>query len=181
MPQSNFEAARQFAEFGLLEKVAGRRESASGPGSSHDATREAIAFTKRILSEYQLSSIIDLGCGDWNWMKYVPLSGFPDGSRISYEGWDASEQLVSYLNATYGNEHTLFRTKDITTEPLPRADLVIARDVLFHLDLGVAARLVSQIRQTARFFLSTSFPEMKRNGNIENICLSRIGVITRST
>jgi len=163
---TNFEAARRFAEFGLAEQASGRRRSASGPGSTRRAAAEALGLLKRAIPAHGIRSVLDLGCGDWHWMKDL---GFPEiaGAHVSYEGWEAAPALVDLLDREFARPGVSFRLKDITAEPLPRADLVIARDVLFHIDVDLAAALVARIRASARFLASTSFPAVAENRNIE--------------
>jgi SAM-dependent methyltransferase len=163
---SNFEAARRFAEFGLKEKAAGKRESASGPGSYLGASAGALKLLRAAIVKYDIRSILDLGCGDWHWMSRL---GQPDigGARVSYEGWDASAAMVADLNERYGTNGVSFHTKDITQEPLPSVDLIVARDVLCHIDIRIVRGLVERIRGAARLFLSTSFLEIAENRNIE--------------
>jgi SAM-dependent methyltransferase len=166
-PASNFEAARRFAEFGLKEKAAGRRDSASGPGSSAKASAEALDFLRGIIAEHDIGSILDLGCGDWHWMRKLGLPRPSGDKAVCYEGWDASEPMVASLNKEFGNETTSFKVRDITTEPYPKTELIIARDVLFHIDLAIVESMVGRIRGAARFFATTSFLGVTRNNNIE--------------
>jgi SAM-dependent methyltransferase len=165
---SNFEAARRFAEFGLREKAAGRRDSASGPGSSTAATADALRFLRKTITEHRITSILDLGCGDWHWMRELGLPRPVGDADVSYQGWDASPAMTEQLNARYGTDGVSFHTRDITTEPLPKVDLVIARDVLFHIDIAIVTALVARIREAAPYFASTSFNTVRRNGNIQH-------------
>lgn len=164
---SNFAAARSFADFGLSEKSAGRRESASGPGSSRAAAEPALRLLRRSLAERGIGSILDLGCGDWNWMRDLNLPSAGTDRVIRYQGWDASETLVADLQTEYGRPGLIdFATCDLTTAPLPPVDLVILRDVLFHLPLDLALRVVTRVRATSRYLLSTSFLGMAENADI---------------
>ena len=58
---SNFDAARGFAEFGLREREAGRRESASGPGSTLEAAGPAIELLRHVLVHERPETVLDLG------------------------------------------------------------------------------------------------------------------------
>lgn len=167
-PQSNFDAARAFAEFGLAKRATGARESASGPGSSQDAARPALQLLRRTLRQRPIRTVLDLGCGDWNWMQALGLPGVGQDLNIRYEGWDASPDLIAELTARHGQPGQIdFALRDITTAPLPQVDLIIARDVLFHLPLPQSVPLVARLRQSCRFFLSTSFLTEPDNSDIE--------------
>ena len=164
-PPSNFQAARAFVEYGLSEKRQGRRESASGPGSALSATAECLELLDEVIARYGVKTILDLGCGDWHWMR---LAGWRKGKEIiRYEGWDAHAGMVDHLTQLYGDERTFFRVGDITTEPLPPADLVICRDVLFHLPIDLAKRVVDQLKSRNGLLISTSFQHVKENTGIK--------------
>lgn len=165
---SNFDAARAFVEFGLREKRAGRRESASGPGSSRMAAEPTLKLLRRTLNQHKIHSILDLGCGDWNWMQELDLPDVGNGLQAHYTGWEANADLVDDLNARYGRSPLIdFAVRDISTETLPQVDLIIARDVLFHMPVAQTQALLERIQQSCRFFLSTSFLGVAQNVDIE--------------
>lgn len=168
MSSSNFEAARQFAEFGLAEKRKGNRESASGPGSTRKAARPALEVLRRLIRRRPIRSMLDLGCGDWNWMQYLEL---PDGGRkrgVRYEGWDASPDLIDGLTREFGQKNISFQLQDVTTAELPQVDLIVARDILFHLPRQNTIDLLQKIRRSTRYFASTSFLGMGENSEIQS-------------
>jgi SAM-dependent methyltransferase len=163
---TNFRSAKEFVGFGVREKEQGRRESISGPGSSLRATADTRKFLRDCLRELNVLSILDLGCGDWNWMREVELIN-GEGEPVQYQGWDADEALVANLNRAYGSDTCRFLCADIITEEYPQVDLIIARDVLFHLPLELATTVVDRARKTARYMLSTSFLGVTQNDDIQ--------------
>ena len=158
---SNFEAARAFAEFGLTEQAAGRRESASGPGSMLQAARPCLELLDQTIRDLAISSIVDMGCGDWNWMHQARWFG--EGWPVRYCGWEAHEELVERLNRTYARPGVDFTLTDATQAELPSVDLVICRDILFHMPMKMARKLVKKIRANARYLLTTTYPAMTEN------------------
>lgn len=164
-PDSNFDAARQFIDFGWKQQELGRRESMSGPGSALAAAAPTLALLNQAIAEYEIASILDLGCGDWNWMQRASWRSDP---AVRYEGWEAHEGLVARLNAQFAGPNVRFRLADIITEPLPPSDLVICRDVLFHLPVRLAIRLLERLRASGRFLLATSFLDQPANDDIQN-------------
>jgi SAM-dependent methyltransferase len=161
---SNFEAAKAFVEFGLALKLAGRRESASGPGSAVGAAAECLRLIDETVAGHGVTSILDLGCGDWNWMRMAAWRRSP---AVRYEGWDAHAGLVESLAKEFGDERTRFRLEDASAGVFPVVDLVICRDVLFHLPLVLAQEMVRQVRRMRALFISTSFLGVGENGDIE--------------
>lgn len=158
----NFEAARQFVEYGLAEQTAGRRESASGPGSSLKAAEPTVWILDNVVPSLGVYSILDLGCGDWHWMKNTSMARklCEVNSPYSYEGWEAHSGLVSQLQTEFGNERTHFRLADIVETPFPNVDLILARDVLFHLSPSSVDRVLRKARYSANFLLANSFSEV---------------------
>ncbi|PJE29731.1 class I SAM-dependent methyltransferase [Pseudooceanicola antarcticus] len=152
--ESNFAAARQFVAHGRRKQAEEGRESISGPGSGLEAAQPTMKLLDRVLEERQIRSILDLGCGDWNWMRHMGLAE----RKISYRGWDADPDLIASLTRAYGEGARIrFEMRDLTSELLPPHDLVIIRDVLFHLPHEMAQRVITRIRNASRYMIATSF------------------------
>lgn len=157
---TNFESARQFVEM----KIRDGNESLSGPGSHKINTKEVVAMLNTIIKEGHVTSILDLGCGDWNWFQGVDLNG------ANYIGWDAHEGMIQNNTNKYGNSKVSFFVKDIITSKYPQVDLIICRDVLFHLDKKFSQQCVDKVKQSCKMFLSTSFNNVETNENIQRYC-----------
>ncbi|MEA1953752.1 MAG: sulfotransferase [Campylobacterota bacterium] len=176
---TNFTSAKQFVEFGLKEKSDGNRESASGPGSYQNNTKEVSDFIFNSVKKYNIKSILDLGCGDWNWFSLLierirKEKGF---EKFKYIGWDAHSVLIDELNNKYGDNHTTFHVSDIVTEEYPVVDLILCRDVLFHIKPAIIKNILDKIYASkANYFITTSYDihqnykdeTIKNNNNIEN-------------
>ncbi len=173
--KTNFQSAKEYVKFGLKNQAEGKIESPCGPGSSLEATTKTVPFINKILRKYQIKSILDLGCGDWNWMQHVQLN-YEVGSlfnkksttHVKYVGWDASQELIQTNKEKFGTPNTVFEEKDIVTADYSKVDLVICRDVLFHLEIELGQKVIEKIKESgAKYFLSTSFPKMKKNDSIK--------------
>lgn len=103
-------------------------ESKSGLGSTLEYTRPLRRDLERFLEARGVASILDAPCGDFNWMKHVRL---PAGCR--YLGRDIVPELIRDLKAEHPGQD--FDVLDIVHDPVPKADVWICRDVLFHLPL----------------------------------------------
>ncbi len=110
-----------------LENTWGDSESLSGAGSSLAATRSLRAALPGLISKLGVRTMLDAPCGDFNWFQHVEL---PEG--VTYIGADVVDELVDANRRKYGNGTCSFRSLDITSDELPRADLWLCRDVLFH-------------------------------------------------
>src|SRR5262245_53590370 len=91
----------------------GRSESASGPGSGVIRTHSIRADLRALLAELEVRSLLDAGCGDFNWMKEADLAG------CRYVGVDVVPELIARNRAQYAGALREFRAADITRDPLP--------------------------------------------------------------
>ncbi|MDP3399543.1 MAG: class I SAM-dependent methyltransferase [Brevundimonas sp.] len=138
-------------------------ESASGPGSERasEPVRHTLEVLERILGERDVHSIADVACGDFNWMPML-LGAHP---RLAYVGYDVVPELVRLNRRRY--PHIRFETLDITRRAPERADLVLCKDLLNHLDeADVHKALRNMVASGARYLLITS------NRDHTNVALS---------
>jgi SAM-dependent methyltransferase len=152
MPEeTNFEAAKAF----VRKKRKQGKESLSGPGSHLANTEETIDLIQETISKYNIKSILDLGCGDWNWFQKIDLGD------TTYLGWDADDLMIQENSEKYGRDGVEFDIKDIVAEEYPEVDLIICRDVLFHLDPTLGLKVVEKAKKSCKYFISTSFRNAK--------------------
>lgn len=157
---SNADAKAVF-EYYFRKNLFGDSESASGTGSSFAATATIRARLPEIISSLRIKSLLDIPCGDFNWLKEVDLS------RCFYTGADIVEALVQRNQEKYGSDKRRFIVLDILSEPLPQADLVLCRDLFIHLPNEAVAEALATIKRSgSRYLATTSFSGEKRNRNI---------------
>lgn len=133
----------------------GDRESVSGSGSTFNATIKIRNEIPKLLMKYGIRSILDLPCGDINWIKF--LFPFIESDNIRYTGADIA---TSVLNKNYHHEGELikFETLDMCNSKLPQVDLIFSRDVLGHLDYENCFKALVNIKNSgAKYWLTTSF------------------------
>jgi hypothetical protein len=132
-------------------------ESVSGDGSSLDQTRVVRRELGRLVTEFGIRTILDAPCGDYNWMKLVPME------LSEYLGADIVPALIADNTRKYGNSSTRFLVLDICTDDLPKVDLVVCRDCLVHLPLQSArAALRNFERSGSKYLLTTTYPDLVR-------------------
>lgn len=142
------------------DNVWGSSESASGPGSSLWSTAEIRLRLPALLEELDVSSLLDAGCGDFNWMRDVPLG-------VHYIGCDVVVELIAQNTQRYANERRRFLCLDVTSNPLPSVDLILCRDCLGHFPFDlVEATLDNFVRSSAPYLLATTFPDWSANYDI---------------
>ena len=128
------------------------KESASGRGSTLLYTQNLRNCLPEVLEKYKISSVFDAPCGDFNWMKH-----FVSEHPIAYMGGDIVKPLIESHLSKYKNASTDFVHVDLTRDDLPRTDLMICRDCLFHLSFqDTLSVLKNFVRSGTPYLLTTS-------------------------
>ncbi len=140
----------------------GRRESASGPGSTLQHTENIRREIPHLIRQFNVLRLLDAPCGDYNWFRLVPRV-----NNFAYIGGDIVSAIVRNNQEAFGNATTEFIELDIITEAIPEADMWLCRDALFHFsDEQVFRTLANFLRSDIRYFLTTSYVESTRNTDI---------------
>ncbi len=136
-------------------------ESISGPGSALAQTKTIIQELNLLLKTLDISTMLDLPCGDFNWMQRVKLSS------IEYIGADIVDALIETNVSEYSNAHISFIKKDLITDSLPKVDLILVRDCLVHFSYTDIRAALKNIKASgAKYLLTTTFTNRKGNRNI---------------
>ena len=98
----------------------------SGSGSSPEVTYEYRIFLKKFLKEYNIQSVVDFGCGDWQFSKLIDWDG------LTYRGYDCVRSVVDLNNRLYGEANIDFQFANRIKDDCVGADLLILKDVLIH-------------------------------------------------
>jgi len=139
----------------------GSGESASGPGSSVERAGVFKDELLCLLKEIKATSLLDAGCGDFNWMKELEL----DFAR--YIGIDVVWELIAENQKAYGKDLRTFDCLDMTKEELPKVDVILCRDSLVHLSLDdILAALANFRRSGSIYLLTTTFTRLPANMDI---------------
>ena len=134
-------------------------ESISGLGSELIQTKELIRELPLLFSKYNIKSVLDIPCGDFNWMQHT------DKTSIKYIGADIVEDLIVQNKTKHPTID--FRHLDITNSDLPEVDLILARDVFVHMTYDtIISALENIIRSGAKYLLTTSFTGLSENTNM---------------
>lgn len=136
-------------------------ESRSGPGSTVARCQPVIAALLQLIEELSIRTLLDAPCGDFNWMKEVPLPG------IRYVGMDIVPDLIERNRELYSDHSREFRQGDITRGPLPKADAIFCRDALVHLsEADVFSALRTFKNSGSTYLITTTFPAQMANVEI---------------
>jgi hypothetical protein len=117
----------------LKENLWGGVSSRSGRGSEGTFAERKIALIKEIATDYKVTTLLDLGCGDFFWMKEAVRS------IDHYHGIDIVEELIDVNSKQFGGDRVSFQCLDLINPDqqklltVRKADLVLCLDVIGHL------------------------------------------------
>jgi len=135
-------------------------ESRSGHGSTFHASQAVREALPKLVEQLKIRSMLDVPCGDFNWMRFVDIS-------IAYIGADIVKEIVADNQRDYGSPTRYFVKLDLTSDSLPRADLILCRDCLIHFSFRHIHRAVANIKRSeARYLLTTTHPSLEHNRDI---------------
>lgn len=103
----------------------------SGDGSSMEYNRDYIKFLKGFIRQQEIKSVVDVGCGDWQFNRDIYLR-----SNVKYSGYDVYKPMIDEVNRIYKvyRNDWIFEVKDCLKDmdTMVSADLLIIKDVLQH-------------------------------------------------
>jgi SAM-dependent methyltransferase len=136
-------------------------ESVSGAGSTLAFSAAIRQQLPGILAELGAESLLDAGCGDFNWLSTVDLR------RVHYLGIDVVEELIRRNIELYASAERIFMVADITRDRLPAADAVLCRHCLIHLsNRQIKLALRNLAASGAKYLLATTSPSLTSNKDI---------------
>jgi hypothetical protein len=140
------------------------KTSVSGTGSDPDQTETVIAELPKLFRRFDISTVLDIPCGDFSWMSCVDLSG------IKYLGADIVKELISQNVAKYGSENISFMYRNMIADRLPPSDLILCRDGLVHLSFAEIRRSIANICDSgSTYLLATTFTATQCNKDTEGV------------
>lgn len=113
--------------------------STSGSGSLMQTTLVYRTFLQRFMKDAQVHSVVDAGCGDWEFSSAIDWTG------IDYKGFDIVPSVIAEDKKKYERTNIHFFVADIVDSDLPSADLLIVKHVLQHLPTAAVQRFLTQL------------------------------------
>lgn len=138
-------------------------ETVSGPGSTVEMTAPLRDYLKDLFARREITSILDIPCGDWNWMRHVELGD------IDYLGWDIEPTNVA-RNVERWPERRFAQVNILTCEQVPAVDLILCRDFLIHLpNEHIGEVLAKFIASGSRYLLTTNHPQASNDLDLDPV------------
>jgi len=136
--------------------------SKSGPGSDLIQTRTIRKAIPELVKELGVEVFMDAPCGDFYWMKETELG------VEEYIGVDVVQSVIDRNRQCYGDSKKSFLCLDVVRDKLPRADLIMCRDLLVHLTFEQAKMAIRNFKQSgATYLLATTFTDRDLNTDIK--------------
>lgn len=141
----------------------GSNESVSGPGSTANYTENIRKELPRLCSELGVQTMLDAPCGDFNWFRLIEWD-----TPITYTGGDIVQPLVERNQAMYGDSRSTFLKLNIVYDELPRVDLWLCRDCLFHLsNRDILLVVANFLRSDIGYLLTSIHSDCAANSDIQ--------------
>jgi len=138
------------------------QESISGKGSEIIQTEYLVEELQSILKKFQIKSILDIPCGDFNWMKFLNLE------NVKYTGADIVDEIVQINKEKYYSDNIEFKKLNIIEDKLPNVDLIFCRDCLGHFSFeDIIQALVNIKKSGSKYLMATSHSSIEENRDIK--------------
>ena len=140
----------------------GDRESVSGIGSRISEAGALIDFLPKFIDQKAIKSLLDIPCGDFNWMRHVDLKD------CQYIGADIVAHMIHENRRRFSNHQRQFVELDLANDTLPQTDVILCRDCFIHFSNSLIKRSLRNIKKSgATYLMTTSFPSMQENIDIK--------------
>lgn len=142
----------------------GSTESKSGIGSTHLFTINIRNSISQIINRYDVKDILDVSCGDWNWMKTI------SHKLPRYTGLDIVEKIVEENSKKFSNDRIRFVCSDFLSyvEKIEgKVDLILCRHTLEHLPEEYNMRFLDQCQTKCKLLLITTHDKCNKNEDLE--------------
>lgn len=98
----------------------------SGLGSLPQTTLKYRYFLEQFIAERNIASVVDFGCGDWQFSRYIYWW------EARYTGYDTVPGLIETNRARFAADDVEFLVSPESFTDLKPAELLIVKDVLQH-------------------------------------------------
>ncbi len=144
-------------------------EAASGAPSARPSPQlqsEVIA----LLHRFHVRRLVEVECSDFAWMQEI-------ASHLElYTGVDRDFDVILRDRIEHAGPRRRFLVRDVSRDPVPRADIVLCRNVLDRLaDVDLHRAIAAILRSGARYLLATAVgDDAERPGRLHPTALASI-------
>jgi SAM-dependent methyltransferase len=113
----------------------------SGEGSLPSSTKGYARFVQNFIRDNRITSVVDLGCGDWQFSRFIDWSG------VRYRGFDIVRPVIEQNRSLYARAGVDFDVSPERFDQYPSADLLIVKDVLQHWSTATIGRFLPTLKR----------------------------------
>jgi SAM-dependent methyltransferase len=124
----------------------------SGEGSRGETARAYIEVVGSFIRAQRVSSVVDLGCGDFHIGRHVAME------CATYIGADIVPALIECNVKRFSGAGIQFVCLDASKDPLPDADLCLVRQMLQHLSNRQVRRILRKLRKYENVIITEHQP-----------------------
>lgn len=134
----------------------------SGPGSSLECSKEYLTFLTQFVCDNNITSILDIGCGDFNLMRHF------DFSTVNYLGIDLVDFVIENNQIKYQTELVKFECIDVLNDAIDITlyELILIKDVFQHLNNDTISKLLCRIKESKRILITNDYTTENGDGTI---------------
>jgi hypothetical protein len=122
----------------------------SGTGSLKEHAREYINYVNGFIKAYNIKSILDLGMGDTKVFRELDLTNVDE-----YTGVEVSDFAINKYYKNFKRDVTVIND-DIVKCEYPKADLILIKDVLQHLEIEFIKTVMDKIFNSCKYAIITN-------------------------
>ena len=140
-------------------------ETRSGRGSEKQVTKALIKQLPILFKKYNITGLIDVGCGEYNWMRKVK-------GLQSYVGIDVVDDIIANNTKKYGNKNKIFECGELQdfTQYLSdtKYQAIMFADIFVHLPFELIEQCINIIKnKNIKYMFITTFIDCEVNCDIE--------------
>lgn len=135
----------------------------SGFGSVVEHVQPYMELIQQFIDQNEITSVVDFGCGDWVLSREINWHG------AIYIGVDVVKHVVEKNQKQFSNASTFFVHADGLNISLPKADLLICKDVLQHLSNEDVLLFLSQIHKFKHCIITNDIDKDTLTSDNQNI------------
>lgn len=128
----------------------------SGAGSTVKNTVRYRWFVQNFLRSNGIKSVVDIGCGDWQFSRLIDWSG------VHYQGLDVSDVVLANTRK-FAAEGIEFHELDALHDELPKADLVLIKDVFQHWNNQDVLKFLPKLTNFRTALITNGFAPNRRH------------------
>jgi len=113
----------------------------SGTGSLVSFAKPYMDFLQEFITNNEIKSVVDAGCGDWTFSQFMDWSG------VDYTGFDVVKPVIERNKRKFETASTKFIHSNFIAEDLPSADLLVCKDVLQHCTVEDILTFIEQVKK----------------------------------